>query len=333
MGQVLHGSATTTHAIRAAIQRSKAPIQELAQRYGLNRKTVMKWRKRAFVSDAAMGPKEPRSSTLSREHEAIAIAFRRHTLLPLDDCLYALQATIPGLTRSSLHRLFQRHAISRLPEIEGEKTSKKRFKPTAIGFFHIDIAEVRTEAGKLHLFVAIDRTSKFAFAQLHDRTSRRIAADFLRALIAVVPYTIHIVLTDNGTQFTELANYRRSIAGTEMKDEPDEPGRIYRIHAFDYACQQNNIEHRLTKPNHPWTNGQVERMNRTLKEATVRAYHYENQQQLQAHLAAFLDAYNFAKRLKTLRGFTPYEAVCDAWAKTPQRFRLPPDHLMSGLNT
>jgi len=332
MGQVLHGSATTTHAIRAAIQRSKAPIQKLAQRYGLNRKTVMKWRKRAFVTDAPMGPKEPRSTTLSPEQEAIAVAFRRHTLLPLDDCLYALQATIPTLTRSSLHRLFQRHTIARLPEIEGEKTAKKRFKPTAIGFFHIDIAEVRTEDSKLHLFVAIDRTAKFAFAQLHDRASRRIAADFLRALIAAVPYTIHTVLTDNGTQFTELAAFRRGAVSEQTEDKPDAPGRIYRIHAFDYACQQNNIEHRLTKPNHPWTNGQVERMNRTLKEATVRAFHYENKEQLQVHLAAFLNAYNFAKRLKTLHGLTPYEAVCNAWTETPHRFRLPPDHLTAGLN-
>lgn len=61
-----------------------------------------------------MGPKDPRSTVLTAEDEAIAVAFRRHTLLPLDDCLYSLQATIPHLTRSSLHRLFQRHDISRL---------------------------------------------------------------------------------------------------------------------------------------------------------------------------------------------------------------------------
>ena len=70
---------------------------------------------------------------------------------------------------------------------------------------------------------------------------------------------------------------------------------------FDRICREHGIEHRLTKPNHPWTNGQVERMNRTLKEATVRRYHYETHRQLKDHLAAFLDAYNFAKRLKTLQ--------------------------------
>src|SRR4249919_2907545 len=166
MGQVLHGSAKTTHAVRAAIQRSKASIQELSEHYDLNPKTVMKWKKRDFVHDAPMGPKAPRSTVLSPEEEALIVTFRKHTLLPLDDCLYALQATIPHLTRSSLHRLFQRHDISRLPEIEGDKTSKKPFKAYPIGYFHIDIAEVRTEEGKLHLFVAVDRTSKLAFARL-----------------------------------------------------------------------------------------------------------------------------------------------------------------------
>ena len=127
MGQVLHGSAKTTHAIRAAIQRSQASVKELSERYGLNPKTVMKWKKRDFVDDAPMGPKEVRSTVLTPEEEAIIVAFRRYTLLPLDDCLYALQETIPHLTRSSLHRCFQRHGISRIPTMEGSKP-KKKFK-------------------------------------------------------------------------------------------------------------------------------------------------------------------------------------------------------------
>ena len=79
----------------------------------------------------------------------MVVAFRKHTLLPLDDCLYALQATIPHLTRSSLHRCLQRHGISRLPEVEGGKPVKKRFKKYPIGYIHIDIAEVQTEQGNL----------------------------------------------------------------------------------------------------------------------------------------------------------------------------------------
>ena len=101
------------------------------------------------------------------------VAFRKHTLLPLDDCLYALQATIPHLTRSSLHRCLQRHGISRLPEVEANKP-KQPFKTYPIGYFHIDIAEVSTDEGQAHLFVAIDRTCKFAFANcIKTATSHR----------------------------------------------------------------------------------------------------------------------------------------------------------------
>jgi IS30 family transposase len=135
------------------------------------------------------------------------VAFRRHTLLPLDDCLYALQATLPHLTRSSLHRCLQRHGISRLPEAEGAKPpARSKFKAYPIGYFHIDIAEFRTEEGKRYLFVEIDRTSKFAFTELHEKTTMRIAANFLRALLKAVPYKVHTVLTDNGTHFTTPGN-------------------------------------------------------------------------------------------------------------------------------
>ena len=117
MGQILHGSATTTEAVRRAIQHSQESLRALARRYGVNPKTILKWRKRSSVADHfRRGPRNPKSSVLAVEDEAIIVAFRRHTLLPLDDCLYALQATIPHLTRSSLHRCLQRHGISRLPE-------------------------------------------------------------------------------------------------------------------------------------------------------------------------------------------------------------------------
>jgi hypothetical protein len=87
---------------------------------------------RSFLHDAPMRPKVPRSTVMTAEEEAVAVAFRKHTLLPLDDC-YAPQATIPDLTRSALHRCFQRHGISRLPEVEGDKTGKKAFKRYPLG--------------------------------------------------------------------------------------------------------------------------------------------------------------------------------------------------------
>jgi hypothetical protein len=112
----------------------------------------------------------------------VVVAFRRHTLLPLDDCLYALQPTIPHLTRSLLHRCLQLHGISRLPQVEGEASPKHKFKAYAIGYSISTSPGVRTAQGRLHLIVAIVRTSKLVFVELHEEVTRRAAADLLRRL-------------------------------------------------------------------------------------------------------------------------------------------------------
>ena len=104
----------------------------------------------------------------------------------------------------------------------------------------------------------------------------------------------------------------------------------FRAHAFEYACALNDIDHRLTKPKHPWTNGQVERMNRTIKDATVKRYFYESHDQLRTHLRDFVNGYNFARRLKTLKGLTPYEFICKAWTSQPKQFNLNPLHEKPG---
>jgi hypothetical protein len=132
---------------------------------------------------------------LSVEEEAVIVAFRRYTLLPLDDCLYALQPTIPHLSRSSLHRCLQRHGIGRLPDVEGDKPARKKFK-----------------------------------------------------------------------------------------------------------------------------------------DATVKRFYYESHHQLRQHLADFVSAYNFGRRLKALKGLTPFEYICKIWTKEPERFRLDPTHQTIGPN-
>ena len=203
--------------------------------------------------------------------------------------------------------------------MDGDKPKRQKFKRYPIGYFHIDIAELRTNEGKLYLFVAIDRTSKFAVAQLVDKANRKTAWEFLEAVLEAVPYKIHTILTDNGIQFCEQQRNRNTPYSRPMR--------------FDMICATNAIEHRLTKPNHPWTNGQVERMNRTIKEATVKRYHYHNHDQLSSHLCDFLDADNYARRLKTLTGLTPYEYICKTWTSEPDRFILNPIHQMPGLNS
>ena len=315
MGQVLHGCATTTEKVRRAIQLSQESIRTLAKRYHINPKTVAKWKRRNDVSDTPMGPKTPMSTTLSCEEEELIVAFRKKTLLPLDDCLYALQETIPHLSRSALHRCLQRHGISRLPETR-DRPEKKRFKKYPIGYFHLDIAEIRTEEGKQHLFVAIDRTSKFTYVEVHDSATRPVAVDFLHQLIKAVPYRIHTILTDNGIQFANQKLHKYAFPLL-----------------FDRVCQKNGIEHRRTKPKHPWTNDQVERMIRTLKDATVHRYYYESHNQFKEHLDLYLLAYNVGRRLKTLKGLTPFEYICCRWQDEPDRFTVSPYHHTLGLNT
>jgi transposase InsO family protein len=183
------------------------------------------------------------------------------------DCL---RDAIRELTGSALHRCLQRHGISRLPDIEGDQKPKAKFKAYAIGFFNIDIPELQTAEGKLYLFVAIDRTSKFAFAQLADSATHVTASAFLVALIEAVPYKIHTILTGNGIQFRFAPRYA------------DGPTARYMTHMFAMRCEEHGIEHRFTKINHPGVNGQVERMNRTIKEATVKRFHYESHDQLGA---------------------------------------------------
>ena len=115
----------------------------------------------------------------------------------------------------------------------------------------------------------MDRTTKYAFARLVRKATGAAARAFPDELVAAVPHQVHTVPTDNGIQFADLPKNRNG------------PTASWRGHPFDRAWQEHGIEHRLTKPNHPWTNGQIERMNRTLKDATVRRYHYETHRQLE----------------------------------------------------
>ena len=97
-------------------------------------------------------------------------------------------------------------------------------------------------------------------------------------------------------------------------------------------CDEHAIEHKHTKPYQPWSNGQIERMNRTVKEAPVKVFHYPNLDALKAHVLAFVRAYNFAKHLKALRWRTPFQAIYDAWTKDPSVFTINPHHLIPGPN-
>jgi transposase-like protein len=317
MGQILHKCATTTYRIRTEIQQSKESVSVLAKKFGINIKTVYKWKKRGAIIDAPMGAKKLR--TVLTEIEELAICtFRTKTQLALDDCYIALKDSIPTLTRSNLHRCLKRHGISVLPK-DDDQSKRSTFKKYEIGYFHIDICQVATAEGKVYLYVAIDRTSKYVYAEIHDNQTMHNAQAFLNNLVSSVPYKIHKVLTDNGAQFT----YKLLLPELRPTKE----------HLFDTACASHGIEHRLTKFRHPWTNGQAERMNRTIKDYTIKKYYYDTIKQLAEHLHDFLMAYNFSKKLKSLKFLTPYEKIVKTWDENKSLFKSNPYHYLMGLNT
>lgn len=166
--------------------------------------------------------------------------------------------------------------------------------------------------------MAVDRTSKLVFARIYRKVTKLVAAGFLKALIGAVPYRIHTVLTDNGVQL--IQHDRKAVDG-------------FVSHVFGGVCAERAIEHRLTKPYHPWTNGQAERMVRTIKETTVRSFHYASLIDLRRHVRDWLLASNSAKQLKALRFQTPFEAIRQIATQKPELFVRQPSHDMMGLNT
>ena len=200
---------------------------------------------------------------------------------------------------------------------------------------------MQTAESKLFLFVGIDRTSKFAVTQLVDKADRKTAWEFLQHVLEAALYQVHTILTDRdmGAPPVRVTMAR----GIQFAEQPRNRNTIYcRPMRFDMICEgetlpaiawSSGIEHRLTKPNHPSTNGQVERLNRTIKDAIVKRFHYDDHEQLRTHLANFMNAYNFARRLKALNGLTPYEHTCKIWKSEPDRVILNPIQQMPGLTT
>jgi transposase-like protein len=319
MGQILHPNAKTTHRVREEIQASAQSASVLAQRYNISTNTVRKWKKAGAVTDAKSGAPKGSNSPLTALERQVICETRRTLRLPIDDLLDALKPQIPHLSRSALHRCLQDNGLSRLPVVESQRTERKPFKAYPEGYFHLDTTEIRLADDRWVLFVAIDRTTKWVYIEVALQKTALAAQEFLQNLVAACPYRIHKVLTDNGSEFT----YQLLPAERRPKQK---------VHPFDTVCQQHTIDHRLTPYRSPWTNGQVEVMNKKIKESTVYQYFYPTVEVFKSHLYHWLLAYNHHHKLSSLNRRPPWAEVIRRYELDPTHFHKDPRNMFVGRN-
>ena len=253
----LHANATTTPRTRAYIQQSGASAGELARELGIHPRTVARWRGREDVLDRSARPHRI-ATKISEWEEAMIIELRRELALPLDDIVEAMRRCInPSLSRSAIHRCLQRHGLSaRLTPQTAPAATFHTDSPA--GFIHIDVKYLPPlNRRRSYAYVAIDRATRFVYLEILPDRAAQTAAGFLERFLTSFPLTVHTILTDNGSEFTDRF-------AVDKKNKPrDKPSGQ---HLFDQACAKHLITHRLTRPFRPQSNGMVERFNRRIGE-------------------------------------------------------------------
>jgi hypothetical protein len=285
---------------RAEIQASAESVRALAQRLGINPKSVQRWRRRDSTLARSPGRRAAGSSVLSPEEDSIIVAFRQTTRLALDDCLYALQPTIPHLRRSTLHRCLQRHGLSSLSSSAFPAGFRAgRGGAAGLGQVAMFISPAHTEEGMFYLFGATDRLTRFAYARLYADDQAKDAAAFLLALAAALPYRLNAILTDDSPAFAGASDAGQSP-----------------LHPFAAACGASNITHVVT-PRGLSANPRK----------LIHRFKYRSRRELQDKLTDFLIAVNYGQRLKTLGGVTPFDKINRLWREDPTLFSRAPSRM------
>jgi transposase InsO family protein len=294
----LHKNATTTPAIRAAIQQASGSDYELARHFRVSRDTIRKWRKRDTVADGSHTAHRLQT-TLNAAQEELVIYLRTQLLLPLDDLLAVVREFIePEMSRSALDRLLRRRGHSRLPVPDKALNAYKPFKAYEPGYVHIDLKylpQMADETSRRYVFVAIDRATRWVFIAIKGHKTAAAARSFLNAVHKAAPFAIKTLLTDNGKEFTDR------LFGQRAKEASGQ-------HEFDALCESLGIEHRLTKPKTPQTNGMVERFNGRLAQV-LRSHHFNSADDLEKTLHRYVWLYNQHLPQKALNHETPVQAL------------------------
>jgi len=207
-----HGSATTTPSVREAIQASEEKNTVLAKRYGVDRKTIAKWKARKFSSDVRMGAKNPRSKFLTLDDEVIILAYRWRTRLSLDESLVRLRRLMPQLSRSALYRCLERHGLSKIgrTNVSPPLTSASLAGPYRFEITANDVA-LPGDILRVPVFLAVEEVTKHAYGEVVEATT-----------------------TDTRPAFAHL----REAFGEDMP--------AIRPHPFAVACSAKGIVHKRT---------------------------------------------------------------------------------------
>lgn len=315
MQQIYHPNATTNVHIRQQIQNSSSFSNEkLAAQFGTSPQTVSKWKNRDFQTDVSCRPKNIKYA-LSPLQQTLIISIRKTTGFSLDEIWDTLLIADETVTRSSVYKCLRRNAINKAPETEKEKL--KKFKEYEPGFLQVDVTYLpKINGKKYYLFVAIDRATRTLFYKMYEDKTAGSAQDFFDRCIKFFPFKITHILTDNGVEITN--RLLKSKTGKSCQ----KPSLL------DEKCAENNIEHRLTLPATPKTNGMVERANGIIKQATIVKHEYLNKEEMEDDLMRFLVFYNLHRRHGSLRKElhvkTPFEATVKWHTLIPEIFKMNP---------
>lgn len=310
-----HPTSKTTYKIRQEIKENvdKLSLAKQAKKYNVSIPTIKKWRKREDFNDAPHGAINPIKSITDLE-EYIICEIRKITLLPLDDLLEVVNKFGINISRSALDRALRRNGLANLKEYikslsEEEKPEIKEFKEYEVGYIHVDIKYLpKIENKENYLYVAIDRATRFVFVEIYEDKSSISANKFLEHLIDKFPAKINKILTDNGKEFTDKYNNK------ERKPTGN--------HIFDKTCNKNGIEHRLTKPYTPKTNGMVERMNGKITQNVLNKVKFSSVEEMKNIISNYIDVYNYSIKHSSLGRITPMEALEVSYNKDRSLFKI-----------
>lgn len=323
MQQIYHSNAMTNINIRQQIQASKTSNEEIAMQFGVSTQTVSKWRNRDFTNDMSSNPHSIEYG-ISEIERALIVSIRSAAWVPLDEIFETLLEHNPEISRSAVYRCLVREDLNKVPKEVKQKA--KKFKEYDPGFLHIDVTYLpKLEGKKTYLFVAIDRATRLMYFKVYDNKSADSAECFMDECLEFFPFEITHVLTDNGLEFTNKGHKSRK--GNSCSKES----------LMDIKCDENNIDHRLTKPYSPQTNGMVERVNGIIKNNTILKHSYDSKTEMYCDLYKFLYIYNIYRRHGSLRRElgvkTPLDAVYKWYEMKPDIFKITPDNFEKKLLT